>query len=34
VRARCLGALPLGARIQARLTVADPATRKVEFELP
>jgi hypothetical protein len=32
VRARCKGALPLGARIQARLTTADPATRKVEFE--
>lgn len=33
VRARCKGALPLGARIRARLTVADPATRKVQFEL-
>ncbi|MCM4084789.1 RNB domain-containing ribonuclease [Paractinoplanes hotanensis] len=32
VRARCLGALPLGARIQARLIEADPATRKVRFE--
>ncbi|MEU4241015.1 RNB domain-containing ribonuclease [Actinoplanes sp. NPDC026619] len=32
VRARCLGDLPLGERIRARLTVADPATRKVEFE--
>ena len=32
VRARCRGSLPLGARIRARLTVADPATRKVEFE--
>jgi exoribonuclease R len=32
VRARCLGDLPLGARIQARLTTADPTTRKVEFE--
>jgi exoribonuclease R len=32
VRARCLGDLPLGARIRARLTVADPATRRVEFE--
>ncbi len=32
VRARCVGALPLGVRIQARLTVADPATRKVQFE--
>ncbi|WP_127504062.1 RNB domain-containing ribonuclease [Actinoplanes solisilvae] len=34
VRARCLGTLPLGARIQARLTVADPETRKVQFEHP
>ena len=33
VRARCLGDLPLGERIRATLTVADPATRKVEFEL-
>jgi exoribonuclease R len=32
VRARCLGDLPLGTRIQARLTVADPVSRKVEFE--
>ncbi|GIM97419.1 RNB domain-containing ribonuclease [Paractinoplanes toevensis] len=32
VRARCLGDLPLGERIQVRLTIADPATRKVEFE--
>ncbi|GIF21009.1 exoribonuclease R [Actinoplanes tereljensis] len=32
VRARCLGELPLGERIRARLTVADPTTRKVEFE--
>jgi exoribonuclease R len=32
VRARCLGDLPLGARIRARLTVADPTTRRVEFE--
>jgi exoribonuclease R len=32
VRARCVGDLPLGERIQATLTVADPATRKVEFE--
>ncbi|GIE04572.1 RNB domain-containing ribonuclease [Paractinoplanes durhamensis] len=32
VRARCLGDLPLGERIRARLTIADPATRKVEFE--
>lgn len=34
VRARCLGVLPLGARIRARLILADPATRKVQFELP
>jgi exoribonuclease R len=33
VRARCLGDLPLGERIRATLTVADPVTRKVEFEL-
>ena len=32
VRARCLGDLPLGERIRARLTIADPATRKVQFE--
>jgi exoribonuclease R len=32
VRARCAGDLPLGERIRARLTVADPATRKVQFE--
>jgi exoribonuclease R len=32
VRARCSGEMPLGERIRARLTVADPATRKVEFE--
>ncbi|MGK5684756.1 RNB domain-containing ribonuclease [Actinoplanes sp. URMC 104] len=32
VRARCLGSLSLGVRIRARLTVADPATRKVQFE--
>lgn len=31
VRARCVGDLPLGERIRATLTVADPATRKVEF---
>jgi exoribonuclease R len=31
VRARCLGALPLGERIAIRLTTADPATRKVVF---
>jgi exoribonuclease R len=34
VRARCLGALPLGERIAATLTVADPKTRTVQFELP
>lgn len=33
VRARCVGDLPLGERIRATLTVADPVTRKVEFEL-
>ena len=32
VRARCQGILPLGDRITARLTVADPTTRKVLFE--
>jgi exoribonuclease R len=32
VRARCLGALPLGERITATLTVADPKTRNVQFE--
>ena len=32
VRARCLGELPLGARITATLTVADPKTRTVLFE--
>jgi exoribonuclease R len=34
VRARCLGALPLGERIAATLTVADPKTRTVQFEMP
>jgi len=34
VRAHCQGTLPLGVRIQARLTVADPVTRKVQFEQP
>jgi exoribonuclease R len=34
VRARCVGDLPLGERIEVRLAVADPATRKVEFERP
>ena len=33
VRARCDGDLPLGERVQVRLTSADPATRKVLFEL-
>jgi exoribonuclease R len=33
VLARCLGDLPLGERVRARLTVADPATRTVQFEL-
>ncbi|GAA3941081.1 RNB domain-containing ribonuclease [Actinoplanes auranticolor] len=32
VQARCLGDLPLGDRIQVRLTQADPATREVLFE--
>ncbi|WIM97956.1 RNB domain-containing ribonuclease [Actinoplanes oblitus] len=32
VRARCVGDLPLGGRVQARLAVADPATRTVRFE--
>ncbi|GIF04448.1 RNB domain-containing ribonuclease [Actinoplanes siamensis] len=32
VRARCLGDLPLGGRVQVRLTTADPATRTVRFE--
>ena len=32
VLARCLGDLPLGERIRARLTVADPVARTVEFE--
>ncbi|HET9517386.1 MAG TPA: RNB domain-containing ribonuclease [Actinoplanes sp.] len=32
VRARCVGELPLGERIQVRLTVADPANRTVLFE--
>ncbi|MBL7256387.1 RNB domain-containing ribonuclease [Paractinoplanes lichenicola] len=32
VRARCSGALSLGVRMQARLVVADPAKRKVQFE--
>jgi len=33
VLARCLGDLPLGERVRARLTVADPATRTVQFEM-
>jgi hypothetical protein len=32
VRARCLGVLPLGERIAATLTVADPKSRTVTFE--
>ncbi|MCA2212549.1 RNB domain-containing ribonuclease [Jidongwangia harbinensis] len=32
VVARCRGDLPLGERISARLAVADPATRTVQFE--
>jgi exoribonuclease R len=32
VRARCLGALPLGERITATLTTADPKTRNVLFK--
>jgi exoribonuclease R len=32
VRARCLGDLPLGERIEVTLTIADPAARKVQFE--
>lgn len=32
VVARCLGDLPLGERVSARLTVADPRTRTVQFE--
>jgi exoribonuclease R len=32
VRARCTGDVPLGQRIQVRLTTADPATRTVRFE--
>ena len=31
VRARCLGVLPLGERIEVRLTMADPKTRNVQF---
>jgi exoribonuclease R len=34
VRAKCLGELPLGHRIEVRLTAADPATRTVRFEFP
>ena len=33
VRARCLGDLPLGERVRVRLVTADPAARKVLFEL-
>ncbi len=32
VRAKCAGDLPLGRRIPARLTAADPSTRTVRFE--
>jgi exoribonuclease R len=32
VRARCLGVLPLGERVDVRLTVADPKARNVQFE--
>ncbi|MBG0565769.1 RNB domain-containing ribonuclease [Actinoplanes aureus] len=32
VRARCIGDLPLGARVPVRLVTADPATRTVRFE--
>ena len=31
VRARCMGTLPLGERVEVTLTIADPVTRKVEF---
>jgi exoribonuclease R len=34
VRARCAGELPLGHRVEVRLTAADPATRTVRFEYP
>jgi exoribonuclease R len=32
VRARCLGLLPLGERIEVMLTMADPKSRNVQFE--
>lgn len=32
VRAKCLGDLPLGERVQVRLTAADPVSRTVRFE--
>jgi exoribonuclease R len=32
VRARCLGVLPLGERVDVKLTVADPKARNVQFE--
>ncbi|MFG1993578.1 RNB domain-containing ribonuclease [Actinoplanes sp. NPDC048988] len=32
VRARCKGGLPVGTRARVRLTLADPAARKVQFE--
>ena len=31
VVAKCRGELPLGERVRVRLTVADPASRAVEF---
>ncbi|MFC7533479.1 RNB domain-containing ribonuclease [Actinoplanes sp. GCM10030250] len=34
VRAKCLGDLPLGHRIEVRLSTADPVTRTVRFEYP
>ncbi|SCG61940.1 RNB domain-containing ribonuclease [Micromonospora inositola] len=33
VRARCTGDLPLGERVQVRLTTADPTRRKVVFDV-
>jgi exoribonuclease R len=32
VRARCLGVLPLGERVDVKLTIADPKARNVQFE--
>ena len=34
VRARCVGELPLGERVEVVLAVADPVARKVQFERP